>query len=179
MCGDTLSQKVQCYSLAVGHRRCDEAAFSQNVYCHSLAVGHQKRSDKTDFCKMCSVTHFLLVMGKDVIRLSWQNVQCHSQPISHMMRLPFTKCILLLTSCWSYETMWSDCLWPNGHYHSLAVSHRQQHDEIAFHTMCNVTHFLFVMWKRCDDTAFHKMHNVAYFLLVTGKRCDDTAFLLR
>ena len=50
---------------------------------HSQAVGHRKRCDETALHKMCNVTHLLLVMGKDV------------------MRLPFTKCAMSLTCCWS------------------------------------------------------------------------------
>src|SRR6266550_381291 len=56
------------------------------VQSHSLAVGHRKRCDETAFHTMCNLTHFLLVIGKDVMRV---------------MRLPFTKCAISLTSCWS------------------------------------------------------------------------------
>ena len=83
---DCLSQNVQCHSLPVGHRkRCDDC-LSQNVQHHSLAVGsHRKRCGETVivFHKTCNVTHLLLVIGKYVIRL------------------PFTKCAMSLTSCWS------------------------------------------------------------------------------
>ena len=139
----------ECHSLAVGHKkRClDETAFhkmsnvthfllvigkdvmrlpytrcwmsltrcwsqeemwwdclSQNVQCHSLAVGCRKRCDETAFPKMCNVTHFLLVIGKDVMRLPFTKCAmsltscCHRKDV---MRLPFTKCAMSLTSCLS------------------------------------------------------------------------------
>ena len=43
---------------------------------------HSQRCDETGFQKMFNVTHCLLVIGKDV------------------MRLAFTKCAMLLTCCW-------------------------------------------------------------------------------
>jgi len=43
----------------------------------------RKKCDEAAFHKMWNVTHSLLVTGKDV------------------MRLPFTKCAMSLTSCWS------------------------------------------------------------------------------
>ncbi len=42
---------------------------SQNVQSHSLPVGYRKRCDETALHKMCNVTHFLLFMGRDVMRL--------------------------------------------------------------------------------------------------------------
>ena len=62
--------------------------------------------------------------------------------------------------------------------------------------MCNVTHSLFVIMKRCDETAFHKMCDITHPLFVIGKmwwdclsqtvqchsticwwnRCNETAF---
>ena len=100
---------------------------SQNVQSHSLSVGHRKRCDETTFQRMCNVifTHKLLaITGK------------------YVMRLPYIKCAMPLTSCWSQEKMWWDCLSQNVQYHSLAVGHRKSCDETAFHNMCNVTHFL-------------------------------------
>ena len=167
---------------------------SQNAQCHSLAVGHRKICDETAFSKMCNVTHLLLVIGKDVMRLplpkfsmsltccwAWErmwwdclshNVQCHSLPVGHgkqmwwdclsqcvqchslavghrkdVMRLPFTKCTISLTFCWSLEMMWWDCHSQNVQCHSHSVGH----------------------WKRCDVTAIDKMCNVAHKLLVIGK----------
>ncbi len=56
--------------------------FSQNVQSHSLAVGD-------------------MYVGKDVMRLLFTNVQCHSHPVGDRMRLgPFTKCAMSLTICW-------------------------------------------------------------------------------
>src|SRR6266550_2428415 len=79
--------------------------------------------DETGFHKMCNITHSLLVMGKDVMTLPSQNVQCHSLPVGHWNRcdeivlhnmcnvthlllvlgkdVPFTNCTMSLTSCWS------------------------------------------------------------------------------
>ena len=146
---------------------------SQNMQCHSLAVGHRKRSDETAFHKMCNITHLLLVVGKD-----W-------------MRLPSTKCathILLVIG--------KDLIKQNVQCHSQSIGHRTISDETAFHTMCNATHNLLVIEKmwwdclsqhvqchphpvvedwRCEETAFHTMYNVTHSLLVIGK-CDETAF---
>ena len=74
-------------------------------------------------CKMCNVTHRLLVIGKDVMRLSV--TKCDLQPVGQrkrcdetafhkmcnvthkllvigkdVMRLPFTKYAMSLTRCW-------------------------------------------------------------------------------
>ena len=105
MCWDSLAQKVQC---------------------NSLAVGHRKRSDKIAFHKMCNVTHLLLVIRINVMRLA--SAECHSQTVGHRkrlcdevtsfhkicnaihlllaigndeMRLSYTECAMSLTNCWS------------------------------------------------------------------------------
>src|SRR6266576_2066690 len=94
----------------------------------------------------------LLVIGEDV------------------MRLPFTKCALLLTSFWSLEKISQECLSQNVQCHSLAVGHRKRCDETAFHKRFNVTHLLLVIGlKRCDETSFHKMCNITHLLLVIWK----------
>ncbi len=80
---------MQCDLQSVGHRkRWNETGF-HNIKYHSLAVGHRKRWNETDvhkitynllvigtdsydesaFHTMCKVTHLLLVIGKDVMRL--------------------------------------------------------------------------------------------------------------
>ena len=80
---DVMILPLTTHSLPIGHRkRCDKAAFDKNVQCHSLPLGHRRRYDNTLFHKVWNVTHFLLVMEKDVIRLS------------------FTKCAMSLTCCW-------------------------------------------------------------------------------
>ena len=56
---------------------------SQNMQCYTPTVGHRKKCDETAFHKMCNVTHMLLVIGKD------------------MMNLSFTKFAILLTCCYS------------------------------------------------------------------------------
>ena len=95
------------------------------MQCHSHAVGDRKRCDDSAFHKMCNITHKLLVIVKDVMRLPFTNVQCHSHAVGDrkgcdettfhkmctvahsllvigkdVMRLPFTKCAMLLTPCW-------------------------------------------------------------------------------
>ena len=79
-----ISKNVQCHLLAVCHRkRHDETIFHKNVQCCLLPIGHRKICDETAFHKMCNVTHTLLVMGEGVVRL------------------PFPKCDVSLTPCWS------------------------------------------------------------------------------
>ena len=51
-------------------KRCDDC-LSQNMQCHSQTVGHRKRYDKSDFHKMSNVTHKLLIIGNDVMRLTY------------------------------------------------------------------------------------------------------------
>ena len=77
---------------------------------HSQAVDHKKRCDETAFHNMCNATHFLLVTGKDVMRLSFTNCAMnvtHSLLVigNNVISLPFTKCAVSLTSCWSKEKM--------------------------------------------------------------------------
>ena len=103
---------------------------SQNVKCHSLPqVGPRKRCDETALHKMCLVTHSLLVIAKDAMR-PW---------------LPFKKCAMSLTTCWSWEKMWWDCLLQNVQCHPPPVDHEKRCDETAFHKMYNVTHILLVI----------------------------------
>ena len=64
---------VQCHSQAIGHRK--RFMPFTNVQCHSQTVGNMKRCDGIAFHKMCNVTHSLLVIGRDV------------------MKLPFMKCV--------------------------------------------------------------------------------------
>jgi len=100
---------------------------------------------ETTFHKMWNVTHFLLFIK----RMWWDCLsQNHSLPVhrKHVVRLPFTKCAMSLTSCFI---------------------------ERMCHKMCNTiaAHFLLVIGKNVitDETAIHKMCNVAHFLLVIGK----------
>ena len=103
------------------------------------------------FPRICNITHFLLVIRIDV------------------MRLPFIKCAMSLTNYWPLERMWWDYFSQSVQCHSLPVSHSQKrYDETAIHKICKVTCFLLVIGK-CDETAFHKMCNVIYSLLVIGK----------
>ena len=81
---------MPCHSLPIGHRkRCDES-LSQNVPSHSLPVGHR---NKIGFPNMCNVTHSLLVIGKDVMRLPFTSHLTHKLKLvmgTAVMRLPFT-----------------------------------------------------------------------------------------
>ena len=156
---NSLSQNLQCHShpaIMIGNRkRCDEVPIHICiVQCHLPADHHRKRYDNTAFHKICSVTHFLLVMGKYVM---WpdclsENVQCLSHLLliigTDMMRLPFTQ--------------YMQC-------HSLAIGHGKRCDEIAFHN-CETSFTCYwskeMMW---DETAFDKMCNVTCFLVIIGK----------
>jgi hypothetical protein len=64
--------------------RCDETVFHK-IYTVThllLIIGKDDMRLAIAFHKMCDITHNLLVIGKDV------------------MRLPFTRCAMSLTSCW-------------------------------------------------------------------------------
>src|SRR6266576_3407727 len=90
--------------------------------------------DEMAFHKMCNVTHLLLVIGHDVLRLA------------------FTKCPMSLTICWSQETQ---------HFNKYAMSRtscrcRKGCEETAFHKMCDVTHFLLIIGKGVMRLPFTK-----------------------
>ena len=75
--------------------------FTKCAMSHSQTVGHRKRCDETTSQNAQCVTHRLLVIGKDVMRLPFTNVPFHSQTVGHSknaMRLPFTKHTMSLTS---------------------------------------------------------------------------------
>lgn len=94
--------------------------------------------------QMFNVTHKLLVKGKDVKRLTLQNVQCYSQALSHWEtcdKTAFTKCATSLTCCLSQET----------------------YDEVTIHKRHNVTHFLLVIGKSVMMLPFTNVH-VTHFL---------------
>ena len=146
---DCLSQDMQCHSLPVGHRkRCDEASFHimcnvthsllvmkimgwdclpHNVQCHWLPVD-QRKSCEIAFHRACNGTNFLLVIG-----LMWWDCfqkMCNATClllviwIEGVMKLPFWRCTMSLTPCWSQEK---------------CVEIEQK--------MCNVTHSLSVIEK--------------------------------
>ena len=101
---------------------------SPNVQCNSLPVSHRKRCDEAAFHKICNVTHKLLVIAKDVMRLPFTTCTMSLTSFGNredVMRLPFTKCAMLLTS----------------------FVHSKRCDETNFHKMCNVTHSLLVTGK--------------------------------
>ena len=106
-----LSQHVQCHSLPISHRRIWMRLLLQNVQCHSLAVDHRERCNEPSFHKMSNITHFLLVIGKD------------------MIRLPFTKSAMWHTSCLPQKEVWfRECLSQKCH-NSHAVVDRKRCDE--------------------------------------------------
>ena len=164
-------RNVQCHSLPVGHmKQCDETAFQRlcNVT-HLLLVIHRKRCDETAIQTMYNVPHLLLVIGKDVIRL------------------PFRKCAMLLTSCWPSwkicdETAFQQMCFVQCHSQTVGGKLKMWWD-----CLCNVTHSLLKMWwdwlsqtvqchslavghgKRGDVTPLHKMWKVTHKLLVIKK----------
>ena len=158
------------------------------------------RCDDTTFHKMCNVTHILLVIGKDVMRLLLGNVQCHSLAVGHrewydetafhkvcnvthlllvigkdVMRLPFTKCAMLLTCYWSSGMMWWDSLSQNVQYHSLAVGHRKDLMRLPFRrcamSLTSCWSLEKIWWDCCSQ-------NVQCHSLAVGhrKRSDETTF---
>ncbi len=84
-------------------------------------------------------------------------MQCHSQTVGHkkdVMRLPFTKCAMSLTPCWSQERC-------------------DESHETALHKTCNVTHLLLVIGN--DVMSESALENVQCHSLAVGhrKRCDE------
>ena len=60
---------VQCHSQPVGHRkRCDEVLPLTKCAMSLTCCWSYERYDETAFHKMCSVTHILFSIGKDVMR---------------------------------------------------------------------------------------------------------------
>ena len=124
---------------------------SQNVPCHSQPVGHRKGCDENAIHRMCKVTHSLLVIRKDVMRLFHKMCKVTD---------------LLLVIGW-------DCLSQNVQCHSLPVGDRKRCDETTFHKM-----YIIVQChshtvgdrKRCDETACRKTCNVTHKLLVNVMR---------
>src|SRR6266550_2078575 len=85
---------------------------------------------------MCKITHFLLVIENDVMRLPFTTMHNITHFLLAMMRLPLTK---------MYNTT-----------HSLLAIGKNVMRQ-PFTIMCNVTGSLAVGHrKRCDETAFHK-----------------------
>ena len=161
------------------------------MQCHSLAVGYRKRCDEIAFHKMCNVTHSLLVIGKDLMRLPFTKcvmsfTRCHGKRcdetafhkmynVTHSLSVIgkdvmnlCSSCAMFLTYCWSYKNVMR-LSFKNVQSHSLAVGHRKRCDETAFHNaQCHLLPAIGHR-KRCAETAFHKMCNVTHKLLVMGK----------
>ncbi len=119
----------------------------------SLTPCFRKGCDETVF-KMCNVTHSLLVIGKDVMRLPVTKVfnVTHSLLVigNDVIRLSFTKT----------HMQWSH------HSQPVGINMIRQH----FRKMCNVTHSLLVIGKGVTvRLPFIKMCNVTHKLLVVGK----------
>ena len=101
---------------------------------------------------MSNVTHFLLVIRKDVMECPSQNVQCHSLPVGHRKgcdKAAFNKICNVTHFLMIIGTDAMSLLRPFTTYyavcHSLAVGCRKECDEIALHKMCKVTHKLLVV----------------------------------
>ena len=56
------------------------------MQCHKHSIGHMKRCNETDFHKMCNLTHKLLAIGKDVMRLPFRKCAMPSLAIGHRKR---------------------------------------------------------------------------------------------
>ena len=124
-----------------------------------------------------------------------QSVQYLSLAVSYkMIELPFTKCPMLLTRCWSEQKLWGDSLLWNMQFGSQTVGHRKRHNETTSHDMYNGTHKLLTWekmlhcclsqnvqchslpvchWKRCAEITFHKMYIVTHSLLVIANMWWD------
>ena len=109
------------------------------------------------FTNVCNATHFLLVRGKDVIRLPLFNVTTHF--------------LLDIRKRCSDVTAFHQ----NVKCHSQAVGHMKRCDKTAFHKMCNITNSLLVMGKEVMRLPFTKSCNVTHSLLITGQD-DDMIF---
>ena len=149
---DCLSQNVQCNSLAVRIGKVVTQIRLSSTKCawHPLPVGYKKICDETALHKMFNVTHLLLVIGKNVLRL------------------PLNDTYLLLV----IGKTWWNCLSENVQCHSLSVGH----SETAFHKTCNVTYSLLVI--EMDMIRICLSKHVPCYPLSVGHRisCDETAF---
>ena len=94
-CDDTDFHK--CAISLTSYLSKEKVCISRNVPCHSLPVCHRKWCDKTTFHKICNVTHFLLVIGKDVMTPPFTKFQCHSLAVGHRNRCDDTNKICNVT----------------------------------------------------------------------------------
>ena len=78
---------------------------------------------------MCNVTHNLLVIGKDV------------------MRLPFTTMCYVTHSLLFTRKIAMKVPFTNMQCHLQTVGHSKRCDETAFHKMCNAAHKLLIIGK--------------------------------
>ena len=131
------------------HDSGDTAWWKQKMQYHSPPVGHQMRQgvrlpEKKMQCH--TVTHILLVMGWDTMRLPCQKK--------------------LLTLCWSWDHGW-DIILHGKMCHSPPVGHGMRHGQPCIRrNAVPVTHMLFGMWH--DETARWKK-NITHILLVIGR----------
>ena len=111
---------------------------------------------------MCHVTHLLLVIWKDVIKVPFKNVQCHSQPVCHSKGcddIAFQQMCNDTHSLFVIEKDVIYCFSQNVQCHSLAVGNRKRYSEsheTAFHKMCSVTHSLLIIVKDVMKLPFVK-----------------------
>ena len=94
---------------------------------------------------ICNVTHFLLAMGEDVMRLSHSNAQCD------LLAVHWKRCNKTVTTMHNVAhrllVKGRDCLLQNVWCHSLAVGHIKGCDETAFYKVCKITYLLLVIGK--------------------------------
>ena len=124
------------------------------MQCCSQAVGHRKQCDEIAFHKMCNVTHLLLVIGKDVVRLPFQKM------------CTITHCLLVIGKDEMRLLFTNMC--------NVAYLLLVKGKDMPFTKKWNETHFLLVIGKDCDQTGFHK--NVQCYPQSVGhrRRCDQT-----
>ena len=155
--------------------------------CHWLTIGH----GKWDYCweknVVTGVTHFLLIMEWDVMRLqNWNKWSAtHFLLVLRllMMRLPSRKGL----TPW-YEVWW-DCLAENWVQRLTPFFNRMRCDKTGWHKCFSFTHFLWVIeqdfneilaawekWQPHSHTIGHEMSAVR--LLVQCRNCSATHWLL-
>ena len=70
-------------SLAFCWEKMQWDCLSHNEQCHSLAVGHMTSCHETASHTTWNITHMLLVIGTDMMRLAFTKCACHSLPVNN------------------------------------------------------------------------------------------------
>ena len=109
--------------------------------CHSQTIGHRVIGNGVMRLHLtkCTITHRLLVIGKDEMRMPFTKVHNHSQTVGHkkMDETAFTN-VQSLTSCWSLERC-EETAFHNVQCHSQAVEHSKRCDEVITFTKCTMS----------------------------------------